>query len=65
MPHLGDASTSIDDNNKNHTNIVILASSNLNEQPKIILTFDDNWEEQLQYVKPGQIWLQMSILHKL
>ncbi|MGC2308953.1 MAG: hypothetical protein WA461_11155 [Nitrososphaeraceae archaeon] len=52
MPHLGGASTSIDDNNKNHTNIVILASSNLNEQPKIILTFDDNWEEQLQYVKP-------------
>lgn len=47
MPHPVGASASIDDNNKNHTNIVSLDDSNLNEQPKIIPTFDDNWKEQL------------------
>ena len=52
MPHLGNTSTSIDDNNKNHTNVVSLANSNINEQPKIILTFNDDWKMQLQYVKP-------------
>lgn len=52
MPHLVGPSASIDDNNKNHTNVVSPANSNLNEQPKIILTFDDNWKEQLQFVMP-------------
>lgn len=52
------AAASIDENNKNHTNVVSLANSNLKEQPKIIPTLTTIGKSN--YNMSGTYWTNMT-----